>query len=89
MFSGSPPCLLGQHGSCSSAQLSENMLQNLFLNLSHTVDRVICEAEQIYAVLMTQKRHLEWSWGKVIYMNKRSPLLSFCDDTDELLRLHR
>ena len=37
MFSGSPPCLLGQHGSCSSAQLpvelSENMLQNLFLNL--------------------------------------------------------
>ena len=37
MFSGSSPCLLGQHGSCSSAQLpvefSENMLQNLFLNL--------------------------------------------------------
>ena len=37
MFSGSPPCLLGQHGSCSSAQLpvelSENMLQNLFHNL--------------------------------------------------------
>ena len=31
MFSGSSPCLLGQHGSCSSAQLpvelSENMLQ--------------------------------------------------------------
>ena len=37
MFSGSSPCLLGQHGSCSSAQLpvelSENMLQNLLLNL--------------------------------------------------------
>ena len=38
MFSGSTrPCLLGQHGSCSSAQLplelSENMLQTLFLNL--------------------------------------------------------
>ena len=37
MFSGSSHCLLGQHGSCSSAQLpvelSENMLQNLFLNL--------------------------------------------------------
>ena len=37
MFSGSPPCLLGQHGSCSSAQWSvkllENMLQNIFLNL--------------------------------------------------------
>ena len=37
MFSGSSPCLLGQHCSCSSAQLpvelSENMLQNLFLNL--------------------------------------------------------
>ena len=37
MFSGNSPCLLGQHGSCSSAQLpvelSENMLQNLFLNL--------------------------------------------------------
>ena len=37
MFSGSSPCLLGQHGSCSSAQLpvelSVNMLQNLFLNL--------------------------------------------------------
>ena len=37
MFSGSSPCLLGQHGSCSSAQLpvelSENMLQNLFHNL--------------------------------------------------------
>ena len=31
------PCLLGQHGSCSSAplpvELSENMLQNLLLNL--------------------------------------------------------
>ena len=38
-FSGSSPCLLGQHGSCSSAQLpvelSENMLQNVFLNLPH------------------------------------------------------
>ena len=37
MFSGSSPCLLEQHGSCSSDQLpmehSENMLQNLFLNL--------------------------------------------------------
>ena len=37
MFSGSSPCLLGQHGSCNSAQLPvellENMLQNLFLNL--------------------------------------------------------
>ena len=37
MFSRSSPCLLGQHGSCSSAQLpvelTENMLQNLFLNL--------------------------------------------------------
>ena len=37
MFSGSSPWLLGQHGSCSSAQLpvelSENMLQNLFLSL--------------------------------------------------------
>ena len=37
MFSGSSPCLLGQHGSCSSAQLtvklSENMLQNLLHNL--------------------------------------------------------
>ena len=37
MFSGSYPCLLGQHGSCSSAQLpvelSENMLQHLLLNL--------------------------------------------------------
>ena len=35
MFSGSSPCLLGQHGSFSSAQLPvelvENMLQNLFL----------------------------------------------------------
>ena len=37
MFSWSSPCLLGQHGSCSTAQLpvdlSENMLQNLFPNL--------------------------------------------------------
>ena len=37
MISGSSPCLLGQHGNCSSAQLPvelpENMLQNLFLNL--------------------------------------------------------
>ena len=37
MFSRSSPCLLGQHGSCSIAQwsveLSENMLQNLLLNL--------------------------------------------------------
>ena len=37
MFSGSSPCLLGQHGSCSSAQLPvelvENMQQNLFLDL--------------------------------------------------------
>ena len=37
MFSGSSPSLLRQHGSCSSAllpvELSENMLQNLFLNL--------------------------------------------------------
>ena len=37
MFSRSSLCLLGQHGSCSSAQmpveLSGNMLQNLFLNL--------------------------------------------------------
>ena len=37
MFSESSPCWLGQHGSCSSAQLpvelSEIMLQNLFLNL--------------------------------------------------------
>ena len=36
-FSGSFPCLLWQHGSCSSAQppveLSKNMLQNLFLDL--------------------------------------------------------
>ena len=37
MFSRSSLCFLGQHGTCSSAQLSvelsENMLQNLFLNL--------------------------------------------------------
>ena len=37
MFSGSSPCLQGQHGSCSSAQLpvelSKYMLHNLFLNL--------------------------------------------------------
>ena len=37
MFFGSSPCLLGQHGSCTLAQLpvelSENMLQSLFLNL--------------------------------------------------------
>ena len=37
MFFRSSPCLLGQHGSCSSAQLpvelSQNMLQNLFHNL--------------------------------------------------------
>ena len=37
IFSWSSSCLLGQHGSCSSSQLpvelSENMLQNLFLNL--------------------------------------------------------
>ena len=37
MFSGSSPCLLGQHGICSSAQLpvelSEDMLQNIFLTL--------------------------------------------------------
>ena len=36
MFSGSSPCLLGQHGNCGSAQLpvelSEDMLQNLFHN---------------------------------------------------------
>ena len=43
IFSGSSPCLLGQHGSCSSSQLpvdlSENMLQNLFLNLPpHSVE---------------------------------------------------
>ena len=41
MFSGSSPCLPGQHGSCSSAQLpvelSENMLQNLLLNQPQTV----------------------------------------------------
>ena len=39
MFSRSYPCSLGQHGSCSSAplpvELSEKMLQNLFLNLPH------------------------------------------------------
>ena len=37
LFSWSSPCLLGQDGSCSSAKLpvepSENMLQNLLLNL--------------------------------------------------------
>ena len=37
MFSESSPCLLGQHCSCSSAQLhvevSEHILQNLFHNL--------------------------------------------------------
>ena len=37
MFSESSPCLLGEHGSCSTAQrpveLSENILQNLFHNL--------------------------------------------------------
>ena len=37
MFSGSLPCLLGQHGSFSSTklpvELAENMLRNLFLNL--------------------------------------------------------
>ena len=43
MFSGSSPCLLGQHGSCSSAylpvELSENMLLNLLLDLlPQTVD---------------------------------------------------
>ena len=42
MFSGSSPCLLGQHCTCSSAQLpvelSENMLKNILLNLlPHTV----------------------------------------------------
>ena len=44
MFSGNSPCLLGQHGSCSSAQLevSENILQNPFLNLPpQTVDRFL------------------------------------------------
>ena len=38
MFSGTSPCFLGQHGSCSSAQqpveLSGNILQNLFHNLT-------------------------------------------------------
>ena len=37
VFSGSSPCLLGQHSSCGSAklpvELSENMLQNLLHNL--------------------------------------------------------
>ena len=37
MISESSPCLLGQHGSCSTAQrpveLSENILQNLFNKL--------------------------------------------------------
>ena len=38
MFSESSPCLLGQHSSCSTAQqpveLSKNILQNLFHNLT-------------------------------------------------------
>ena len=38
MFSESSPCLLGQHGSCITAQrpveLSENILQNFFQNLT-------------------------------------------------------
>ena len=29
MFSGSSPCLLGQHGSCSSAQLSVELSENI------------------------------------------------------------
>ena len=37
MFSESSPCLLGQHGSCSTAQrpveLSKNILKNIFHNL--------------------------------------------------------
>ena len=36
MFSESSPCLLGQHGTCSTVQqpveLSENILQNIFHN---------------------------------------------------------
>ena len=45
MFFKSSPCLLGQHGSCSSAKLlvglSENMLLNLLLDLlPQTVDKL-------------------------------------------------
>ena len=47
MFSESFPCLLGQHGSCSTAQmpgeLSKNILQNLFHDL---MNNPVCKFTQ-------------------------------------------
>ena len=65
IFSGSSLCLLGQRGTCSSAQLSvelsENMSQNLFLNLPpHTVAynknlrfRTICQRMRLLSFGLT------------------------------------
>ena len=56
MLTGSYSCLLGLHGSCSSAQLpvelSESMLQNIFLNLPpQTVQCYIFTTSQKVCVL--------------------------------------
>ena len=76
-FSESSPCLLGQHGSCSTAQrpveLSEHMLQNLFHNLtSQTAGTLMREADGrgvgataplLTALLLLQLLLLLW-WGR-------------------------